>query len=306
MAAATLEPVVLEPVGSETDADLDSVLRGAAARLGAAGIDSPRLDARVLVAHALGLSPGDLVLRHRRLVAPAERRLIARLIERRARREPVSRIVRRREFWSLPFRVTPATLDPRPDSETVISAVLEALPARDAAMRLLDLGTGTGCLLLALLSELPCASGIGVDVSPAALRVARANAGALGLKARARFRHGVWADGLRGRFDVILSNPPYIPTDGLAALPTEVGFDPVAALDGGPDGLVCYRALGEALPRLLAPDGIVALEVGAGLATAVAAIMTRQGLRIAKIVRDLANNERVVVARPGARARTAA
>ena len=306
MAAATLEPVVLEPVGSETDADLDSVLRGAAARLGAAGIDSPRLDARVLVAHALGLSPGDLVLRHRRLVAPAARRLIARLIERRARREPVSRIVRRREFWSLPFRVTPATLDPRPDSETVISAVLEALPARDAAMRLLDLGTGTGCLLLALLSELPCASGIGVDVSPAALRVARANAGALGLKARARFRHGVWADGLRGRFDVILSNPPYIPTDGLAALPTEVGFDPVAALDGGPDGLVCYRALGEALPRLLAPDGIVALEVGAGLATAVAAIMTRQGLRIAKIVRDLANNERVVVARPGARARTAA
>jgi release factor glutamine methyltransferase len=291
---------------SETGADLESVLRGAAARLGAAGIDSPRLDARVLVAHALGLSPGDLVLRHRRPVAPAERRLIARLIERRARREPVSRIVRRREFWSLPFRVTPATLDPRPDSETVVSAVLEALPGRDAAIRLLDLGTGTGCLLLALLSELPCASGIGVDVSPAALRVARANAGALGLKARARFRHGVWADGLRGRFDVILSNPPYIPTDGLAVLPAEVGFDPVAALDGGVDGLVCYRALGEAVPRLLAPDGIVALEVGAGLAAAVAAIMTRQGLRIAKIVRDLANNERVVVARSGARARSAA
>jgi len=306
MADAMLETVVLEPIVSATNVDLEFVLRGAAARLGAAGIESSRLDARVLVAHALGLAPGDLVLRHRRPVAPAERRLIAKLIKRRAGREPVSRIVRRREFWSLPFRITPATLDPRPDSETVISAALEALPARDAALRLLDLGTGTGCLLLALLSELPRASGIGVDLSPAALQVARANARALGLKARARFRHGVWADGLRGRFDVILSNPPYIATDGLATLPAEVRFDPVAALDGGPDGLACYRALGEALPRLLAPDGIAALEVGAGQAALVAAIMTRQGLRIAKIVRDLANNERVVVARPGAGARTAA
>ena len=282
---------------SESGDDLDSVLRGAAARLDGAGIDSPRLDARVLVAHALGLAPGELVLLPRRKLASGERRVITRLIERRVRREPVSRIVRRREFWSLPFRVTSATLDPRPDSETVISAVLDALPGRDAAVRLLDLGTGTGCLLLALLSELPRASGLGVDASRAALGVARANAQALGLKARARFRHGNWADGLRGRFDAIVSNPPYIPTGGLAALPVEVGFDPVAALDGGPDGLASYRALGGALPRLLAPDGVAALEVGAGQAAAVGAIMTRHGLEIDKIVRDLANIERVVVVR---------
>jgi release factor glutamine methyltransferase len=287
-------------------ADLDSLLRGAAARLGAAGIATPRLDARVLIAHALGLVPGELVLQHRRPVALAERRAIAQLIERRARREPVSRIVRRREFWSLPFRVTPATLDPRPDSETVVSAVLAALPARAAALRLLDLGTGTGCLLLALLSELPGASGLGVDVSPAALRVARANARALGLKARARFRHGVWADGLHGRFDAIVSNPPYIPTGALAALPAEVGFDPVAALDGGPDGLAAYRALGQALPGLLAPTGVAALEVGTGQAARVAAILAGQGLEIAKIVEDLANNERVVVARLRVDARSAA
>jgi release factor glutamine methyltransferase len=280
--------------------DLDSVLRQAATRLGAAGVDSPRLDARVLIAHALGLTPGDVLLRHRRAIAPAEQRAIDRLIARRARREPVSRIVGAREFWSLPFRVTPATLDPRPDSETVVSAVLDRLldrlDARDRALRLLDLGTGTGCLLLALLSELPLSRGLGVDVSTAALAVARANARALGLKQRARFRHGVWAAGLAGRFDVIVSNPPYIPGGMLAGLPAEVSFDPVGALDGGRDGLAAYRAIGPALARLLAPDGVAALEIGADQAAAVGAILARSGLRIAKIVCDLANNERVVVA----------
>ena len=278
--------------------DLGGVLRGVAARLGAAGLAAPRLDARVLIAHALGIAPDDVLLRPERKIAPDERRAIDRLLARRLRREPVSRIVRRREFWSLNFRVTRATLDPRPDSETVVAATLAALPARDRALRLLDLGTGTGCLLLALLSELPAARGIGVDRSAPALRVARANAAALGLKARARFRRGSWADGLAGRFDVVVSNPPYIATDALASLPAEVAFDPVAALDGGPDGLAAYRAIAAALPRLVARDGVAALEVGAGQADAVAALLTRAGLQIAKIVLDLSGVARVVVARP--------
>ncbi|HUA52173.1 MAG TPA: peptide chain release factor N(5)-glutamine methyltransferase [Candidatus Sulfotelmatobacter sp.] len=279
-------------------ADLDGVLRAAATRLNAVGIESARLDARVLIAHALGVAPEHVALHGRRTIAAGERRAIAQLIERRARREPVSRIVRRREFWSLPFRVTPATLDPRPDSETVVAAALDAIGDRGRALHLLDLGTGTGCLLLALLSELRQARGLGVDVSGAALKVARANAEALGLKARARFRRGVWADGLRGRYDVIVSNPPYIPRGELAGLPPEVGFDPTAALDGGVDGLAAYRAIAGALPGLLAPGGVAALEIGAGQAGDVAAVLTAAGLGIGKIVSDLANNQRVVVAVP--------
>ncbi len=266
-----------------TTDDVAGALRAATAQLGAAGIDQPRLDARVLIAHALGLTTEDVMLRAERTVA------------RRARREPVSRIVRRREFWSLAFEVSAATLDPRPDSETVISATLAEIGARDRALRVLDLGTGTGCLLLALLSELPRARGLGVDRSAAALAVARANARALGLKDRARFRRGDWGAGLAGRYDAILSNPPYIPSGDLAGLPAEVGFDPVAALDGGPDGLAAYRAIAGQLPGLLAPAGVAALEVGAGQAAAVAQILAANGLKIAKIVNDLASTPRVVV-----------
>ena len=285
--------------------DVAGALRDATQKLGAAGIDQPRLDARVLIAHALGLTTQDVMLRAERAVSAAERQAIARLIARRARREPVSRIVRRREFWSLAFQVSPATLDPRPDSETVISATLAeigvigapAAPgARDRALRVLDLGTGTGCLLLALLSELPRARGLGVDRSAAALAVARANARALGLKDRARFRRGDWGAGLAGRYDAILSNPPYIPSGDLAGLPPEVGFDPAAALDGGPDGLSCYRAIAGQLSGLLAPAGVAALEVGAGQAAAVAEILAATGLKTAKIVSDLASTPRVVVA----------
>ena len=274
------------------------MVRAAAARLVAAGVDTARLDARVLVAHALGITPDDVLLHGCRGLEHGERRSIGRLVERRARREPVSRIVRRREFWSLPFRVTPATLDPRPDSETVVAAALAALGDPKRQLRILDLGTGTGCLLLALLSALPAARGLGIDISAAALRVARANAGALGLKARARFRRGVWAEGLEGRFDVIVSNPPYIPTGDIARLAPEVGFDPVGALDGGADGLAAYRAIGPALPNLLAPTGIAALEVGVGQAERAGAILEQNDLRIAKIVCDLANNQRVLVAAP--------
>ena len=282
---------------SDRGADLGAVLRGAAARLGAAGLASPRLDARVLIAHALGIAPDDVLLRPDRSISRHEARAIDRLVARRLEREPVSRIVRRREFWSLPFRVGAATLDPRPDSETVVSAVLAALPARERPLRLLDLGTGTGCLLLALLSELPNARGLGVDVAPGALAVARANARALGLKARARFRRASWADGLAGPFDVVVSNPPYITSGALAGLPAEVGFDPVGALDGGPDGLAAYRAIAAALPRLLAPGGLAALEIGADQAAAVGKILAGAGLELDKIVRDLANNPRVIVVR---------
>ncbi|MBV8169231.1 MAG: peptide chain release factor N(5)-glutamine methyltransferase [Alphaproteobacteria bacterium] len=280
-----------------TAGDVAAVLRDAVQKLGAAGIEQPRLDARVLIAHALGVTTQDVMLRGKRAVTAAERQAIARLIARRARREPVSRIVRRREFWSLMFRVSPATLDPRPDSETVISATLAEIGGRDRDLRVLDLGTGTGCLLLALLSERPRARGLGVDRSAAALAVARANARALGLKERARFRRGDWGAGLTGRYDAIVSNPPYIPSGDVAGLPPEVGFDPAGALDGGPDGLGCYRAIARQLPSLLAPAGVAAVEVGAGQATTVAEILAANGLKIAKIANDLAGTPRVIVAR---------
>lgn len=221
-------------------------------------------------------------------------KLLARVVA----HEPLSRILGIREFWGLPFALSADTLDPRPESETVVAAVLDRLPDRDHAYRLLDLGTGTGCLLLALLSELPHATGIGVDIAPGAARTARYNAVQLGLAGRAQFLAGHWAAAIAGRFDAVVANPPYIPTSDIAGLAAEVReYDPRRALDGGPDGLASYREIVSALPRLLRPGGRFATEVGAGLADIVAAILTAQGLRLDSIVPDLAGIPRCVVAR---------
>jgi len=267
-------------------------------RFKAAGIDSARLDARILVAHALGLEPMQVFTRPERELTPAEAEAIEALAQRRERREPVSHILGQREFWSLSFAVTADTLDPRPDTETLIQAVLDRIPNREAPVRLLDFGTGTGCILLTLLSELSKAKGIGVDQSVAALDVAKANARSLGLDTRAVFMPGNWGADLHGSFDVIVSNPPYIPEAEVDGLEPEVArWEPRSALAGGADGLDCYRALIPDAARLLAPGGILALEFGQGQEQAVATILAAHGLKTEEQRSDLGGIIRCIVAK---------
>jgi len=266
-------------------------LRHGAARLAAAGVDNPRLDARLLLGHAAGLSREALLRDPGRVVDPAPYHA---LLARRIAREPLALIVGRQEFWSLQFEVSAATLIPRPDSEAVIEAALAAVPDRSRVGRILDLGTGTGCLLLAALTEFPDAWGVGVDRAAEAAALAARNAAALGLAARAAFLCGDWDAALSGRFDLVLSNPPYIPGGDIAGLMPEVSrHEPRRALDGGADGLHAYRHILAALPRLLAPDGVAVLEIGAGQAEAVAALA---GQRVA-FRADLGGIPRAVVMR---------
>ncbi len=273
-----------------------TALATAAARLSDAGIPDARREARLLVAAALGWDAARVLgFPEAELTAASGARLEA-LLARRSRREPISRILGYREFWSLRFGLSPETLDPRPDSETLIEATLAALDDRGRAYRILDFGTGTGCLLLALLSELPNSIGTGIDLSESALETARRNAAALGLAERARFVLADWGDGLAGEWDLILANPPYIPSDEIDQLAPEVArFEPRPALDGGVDGLVAYRALAPAIARLLAPTGTAAIEVGAGQAQAVAGIMAMAGLAFRAVRHDLSGVDRCLV-----------
>lgn len=292
------------PMAEAAPVTFGAAVAVAQARLEAAGVDSPRRDARLLVALAAGLDAATVLGYPERPLAPAASLRLARLVERRAAREPVARLAGRREFWSRDFALSPATLDPRPDSETLVAAALERLPDRQAAVRILDLGTGTGCLLLALLGELPKATGFGIDVVPEAVAVARANAVSIGLELRAFFAVSAWGAALAGAFDVVVANPPYIPTGDLGGLPAEVArYDPALALDGGPDGLLAYRELAPQLRRLLRPSGFACIEVGAGQAKEAAAIFAAAGLDEVGRHCDLAGTERCVVVKPRPRNR---
>ncbi|OZA93952.1 MAG: protein-(glutamine-N5) methyltransferase, release factor-specific [Erythrobacter sp. 34-65-8] len=271
---------------------LAEAIRAAAERLAGAS-DTARLDAELLAAHCLGVSRADLLLRHLRDEAPAT--LVA-LIERRAAHEPVAYITGHQEFYGLPFIVSPAVLIPRGDSEVLVEA---ALAEHAGARRVLDCGTGSGALLLAVLAHLVGAQGIGIDRSPAALAVAQANANALGLRVRAQFlpadwTQAGWAEGM-GRFDLILANPPYVESD--AALDPDVrDHEPAGALFAGPDGLDDYRILVPQLPGLLAPGGVAVVEIGHRQADAVSAIAASTGLSAA-LRRDLAGRPRALVLR---------
>lgn len=276
---------------------LGALFESAAARLREAGIEGARRDARLLLAEALGLEPQDLLLRPERMIGEEPARRAETMIERRAAGEPVSRILGRREFWSLAFRIGPAVLDPRPDSETLVRAVLERIPDRAAPLEILDLGTGSGCLLLALLHELPRARGLGTDISAAALETARDNATRLGLADRVRFEARDWAAGLTGSWQVIVSNPPYIREADLAGLAPEVArYEPGIALAGGRDGLEAYRRLLPQAADRLAPGGLLAVEIGAGQAVAVEELIRGAGLRPLGRVRDLGGFERCLLA----------
>jgi release factor glutamine methyltransferase len=274
-------------------------LAEAAAALAAAGLDEPRRRARRLVAAALGLSPSEVFADPGRGIAGGEGERVAVLLRRELAHEPWSRVVGLREFWGLEFRLCADAFDPRPETETIVEAALARLRERARAYRLLDLGTGSGCLLLAVLSERPNATGIGIERAPGAAATARGNAAALGLAGRARFVVGDWAGAIAGAFDAIVANPPYIPTGEIAALPPEVrDHDPRRALDGGPDGLAAYRAIAADLPRLLTSGGFFAAEIGIGQHDAVAAVLAARGLAIEAVVDDLAGVKRCLVARP--------
>jgi release factor glutamine methyltransferase len=267
-----------------------------AARLAAAGIAEARRDARLLVALAQGVEPGVVLGYPERVLDGAARARLAGLTARRAAREPYSRLLGQRQFWSLDFVLSPETLDPRPDSETLIDAALDLLADRAAPRRLVDFGTGTGCLLLALLSELPNARGVGIDILPGATATARHNAAALGLAQRAAFVVGDWGAAISGEADVILANPPYICSADMAGLAPEVArFEPPMALDGGPDGLRAFRVLAGETRRLLRPGGIGLFELGQGQAEGVARLMVDAGLVPRGVRRDLSGIERVLV-----------
>ncbi len=265
-------------------------------RLEAAGIDSPVLDARLLLEAGAGVTRLEIVTDPRRVVSDAQVEAVDALTKRREAREPISHIIGRKHFWTLDLTVNGHVLTPRPESEFVVEAGLrETLPA-DAPHHILDLGSGSGAIILALLKDRPNATGVAVDLSSDALSVLRLNAELIGVTDRLRIQHGDWANELDERFDLVVSNPPYIRTSEIAGLEPEVSrFEPHMALDGGVDGLTAYRLITVALPRLLKPGAAFALEVGVGQAEEVKALAEAVGLVVGEPWRDLAGIPRVVV-----------
>ena len=266
--------------------------------LRAAAIPQPRMEARMLLAHALGTSEEALLRYPRQLVAPEAARDFAGLLERRLQGTPMAYLLGSAGFWTLDLVTSPDTLIPRADTETLVEAVLELPLDRARPLRILDLGTGTGALLLALLSELPQAFGIGVDVVEGAAKLARVNARRNGLAARAGFLAGSWDDALSGQFDLVVSNPPYIETDLIDGLMPEVSrYEPRSALDGGADGLSSYRLLANRLGHRLAADGHAVLEIGSEQEIPVSNLFREHGHQVLSCRRDLGGNPRALVLR---------
>jgi release factor glutamine methyltransferase len=265
-----------------------------------AELDSPELDARLLVGHALGLDHTGLTIESGRSLGGNAAHALAALATRRLEREPVARILGVKEFWGLPLRLNDATLVPRPESETVIEAALAVIDSagpRNRALRIADLGTGSGALLIALLTELPNAVGIGTDVSSKALAAARGNAGRLGIAARTEFAICDFGAALTGSFDLVVSNPPYIASADIDTLSPEVRHDPRPALDGGADGLDCYRTIAGQAPGLLKPNGDLVVELGIGQEPAVATLFRAAGLAPLPARPDLSGIPRALQAR---------
>lgn len=284
--------------GADPGGPVGAFLCQAGQVLRAAGIEAPRQEARMLLAHAMACREEDLLRDPRAPVPALAAATFGGLLRRRAAREPMAHLLGHVGFWTLTLETSPATLIPRGDSEAIVEAALAAFEARERIRRVLDLGTGTGALLLAVLAECPEATGVGVDLAPAAAALAARNAAANGLARRAAFLCGHWAEAIAGRFDLILSNPPYIETAAVPGLMPEVArFEPVLALDGGADGLDAYRHLVRVLPGLLAPGGRAVLEIGQGQRPAVEALARAAGLVPVAARRDLGGIDRAVVLR---------
>lgn len=279
---------------------VQELLASGAALLRKAGVESPRREARLLLQNALGLTPEALLALSPRACVAVEPFLA--WVARRARHEPFAYITGSKGFWSLDLAVSPASLVPRGDTETLISALVDQYPDHDAPLSFLDLGTGTGCILLAALAEYGAAWGVGVDINPAAAALAHANAQRCNMAARALIMAGQWVEAItpQTRFDVVFSNPPYIPTTDLDGLMQEVkAHEPVRALDGGLDGLEAYRYLCSHLPLLLSRNGVGIFEIGIGQEQALRAMAEQNGLEVVRVVPDLAGIARCVVLRLG-------
>ena len=270
-------------------------------RLEAAGVDSPVIDARLLVEAGAGVSRLDIVTEPRRELTDEQVANAQALADRRVAREPVAHIIGTRHFWKQELRVSPDVLVPRPETELLVEIALNALPFAEPG-RVLDLGVGSGAVLFAILADRPLVTGLGVDLSVEAIEVAKANAAMLGLGQRVEFQQAEWAASVRGHFDIVVSNPPYIPTADIGGLEPEVArYEPRLALDGGADGFDAYRIIIPSLPRLLRPGGTFALEVGQGQADTVAAMASAAGLDAVTLKADLSGVQRVVHGlRPGA------
>ncbi|GBF28351.1 release factor glutamine methyltransferase [bacterium MnTg02] len=299
--------IAVEPgsagVGDARRCKVHQVYRELAGSFRRAGLCSPNLDARLLVCHACDMSHEAFIAEPARWLSASELVRLEIMTERRLRREPVSRILGQKEFWSLPFIIAPATLDPRPDTELVVESVLEIVrnsAALERNLKVLDLGTGCGCILLSVLRELKQAAGVGIDRNELALRTASKNALALGVAGRASFAAMDWLGGLSGAFDIIVSNPPYIRRDTIPHLAPEVAlYDPEHALDGGRDGLAAYRAIIPFLKDVIARDGWAVFEVGEAQAEIVLEMMNANGFAASSdlpaIHHDLCGHARVVL-----------
>ena len=268
---------------------LRPLLNWGRAYLKQAGIESAWIDARLLLAHTLSCSPEQLMALDDQKVTWDQVSAYQHTISRRQHHEPVSRIVKYREFWSLSFEISPATLDPRPETELLVETVLKKFTNRHQAWRILDLGTGSGCILLSLLQEYPEALGLGIDICFDALKVARKNAEKLHLHHRTLWQQGHWHQGIQASFDIIVSNPPYIPHNQISGLSNDVKqYDPRQALEGGEDGLLCYRQLAHQLKSLCHQDTQIYFEIGQGQQDDVTDIMKRAGLQLVMWCPDLA------------------
>lgn len=274
----------------------EAALRLAVPRLAAAGVEDAPRDGRVLLAHALQISPDRLTLHLPDEMTEAQAAAYEDALSARETRQPVAQITGRRLFWGLPFRVTRDTLDPRPDTEALVAEAVS-----QPFLKLLDLGTGTGCILLSCLKSMPMARGVGVDISRAALAVAAGNARDLGLEGRARFQHSDWFSDVSGAFDLVVANPPYIAADEMPDLAPEVrDWEPHLALTPGGDGLEPYRIIARGAPARLMPGGRLLVEIGPTQGAAVAALFAAAGLEGIRILPDMDGRDRVVAAeKPG-------
>ena len=284
--------------GLKDGASVSEALQLIAQTFRAAGIDDADVDARVLAGHALHLDRARLVSQSDRVLEAREVNAISGLAARRLKREPVSRILGRKEFWSLALAITPDVLVPRPETETVVEGALDFVVRsglRMEKLRILDIGTGSGALLVALLNELPNATGIGTDISRAALEAAQINVAQFGFESRSSLIACDMAAGVQGQFDLVVSNPPYIARGQIASLAPEVrDYDPMMALDGGDDGLTAYRSISADAKRILAQGGRLFVEMGAGQEPAVRELFTKAGLVVGIARNDLAGTPRVL------------
>lgn len=284
----------------DASAGLASLARSVRYRLEAAGVASAPLDARLLVCAATGVTHEQFIANPDRLLHDHEADMLNQFVARRISREPVSRIVGCREFWGREFRITPETLDPRSDSETLVETVLQHLAvSKCSAPLIVDLGTGSGCLLVTLLCEMSHARGVGVDINAGAIAMARENAHMHGVDARVSFLCGDWLAAIDGQFDLIISNPPYIRSDDIVGLEPEVKFfEPYCALDGGADGLECYRRISKEVIGKLKNGGKLVFELGMGQHAAVVDILETAGYRIDGAHEDLSGTVRCLWATP--------